>query len=213
MRLVELETPDVRRDPRAALQRAIDDVPLAEAAHKRAEDRVAKAEEERLRLLKVWRSINDELRATSETLAATKRRWLESSMADAADAKALREYRELRERKEGLVDRLTFLANYAQEDNERESLFARIAERGAYADLRESEACRQRLGVIANAASSFDFDPGAAISFPEDSWSARAAKEAADIRSNAVKGLEDQLTRHDAGVAARRDLIAGRLFS
>jgi len=213
MKLVELETAEVRRDPRAALQRAIDDVPAAESAHKEAERLVEECEVERQRLLKLWRVLNDGIREAGAKLAAAKRAWLESAVAEHADAKALRECREHRERRQALLDQLNFLTAWAQSDNESEQLRARIAERGAFADLQESRATRQRLGMISGASAGAAYDPGAVIAFPDDAWSTRIAKEAVEIRSMQIKGLEADLARHLAAIEASRAAISINLFS
>lgn len=212
MKLLELETPDVRRDPQAALARAIDDVPSLEEAHERAEDRVAKGEAERQRLLQKFRNINTEVRSTTDKLIAAKKKWLASAIEDGEDAAAHKEYLRARDRKRGLTDQLSWIANFSQEDCAREILEASIAEREAMASLLEARAVRQRLGMIANAASAATFDPGVSLQF-DDSWSGKVAKDANDIRAIAVKGLTEELARHDSAVAARRDLIFGKLFS
>ncbi|HTR35456.1 MAG TPA: hypothetical protein VMH80_06125 [Bryobacteraceae bacterium] len=213
MKLQELETSEVRNDFASALKKAVEDVPALEIVHKKAEARRAKEEAERQRLLALFASINSKLKAATQELVAAKTRWLGSTIDEAEDSAAHKEYLRLRGRKQDLLDQLSYLANYAQEDNAREILEAHIAERGALADLREAQAARQRLGVIAGAASAMQFDPGGSITFPEDAWSSRAAAEAHDLRSIGVKGLEEQLAKHDAAVAARRDLVAGTLFS
>jgi len=213
MKLKELETFEVRNDLASALKKAVEDVPALESAHKKAEARRAKAEAERQRLLALFASINTKLKAATQELVAAKTRWLESTASEAEDVNAHKTYSQLRGKKADLLDQLSYLANYAQEDNAREILEAQIEERGAFADLREAEATRQRVAVIAGAASAAQFDPGSAITFPEDSWSSRAAAEAADIRSVAVTRLLDELAKHDADVAKRRDLIAASLFS
>jgi len=213
MKLQELETFEVRNDLASALKKAVEDVPALEIAHKKAEGRRAKAEAERQRLLALFASVNTKLKAATQELVAAKRRWLESAASEAEDVTAHKTYSQLRGKKADLLDQLSYLANYAQEDNAREILEAQIEERGALADLRDAQAARQRLGVIAGAASAMQFDPGGSITFPEDAWSSRAAAEAHDLRSIGVKGLEEQLAKHDADVAKRRDLIAASLFS
>ncbi len=213
MRLVELESAETRRDPRAALERAIADVPLLEEKHRRAEDRCAKAESERQRLLRIFGALNRELKSVNEKTAATKLRWLDSAIDEAEDIGAHKEYLRLRAKKQELLDQLNYLSNYSQEDNAREVLEASIEERAAAADLLEAQAARQRLAVISGAAAGAQFDPGSAVSFPEDAWSSRAAAEATDIRSIAVAGLQDQLAKHDVAVAKRRELVAPNLFN
>jgi len=213
MKLQELETFEVRNDLASALKKAVEDVPALEIAHKKAEARRAKAEAERQRLLALFASINTKLKAPTQELVAAKTRWLESTASEAEDVTAHKTYLQLRGKKADLLDQLTYVTTFSQDDNAREILEAHIAERGALADLREAEATRQRLGVIAGAAFAAQFDPGSAITFPEDSWSSRAAAEANDIRSIAVKRLLEELAKHDADVAKRRDLVAGTLFS
>jgi hypothetical protein len=213
MFLRELESVEVRNDLPGALQRAIDDVPRLEEIHRAAEKRVELAEEQRVKLQQRLSLLNREIKNTGDRVLTLKKLWMESMVDGEENVNARRDYLNARQRKGDLVDALAFLANYAQEDNTREGLLAAIEEAEARANVLDASSARQRIAVIAGAASSAAYDPGAAITFPEDAWSTRAATEANDLRSITVKGLAKQLVEHDAGVASRRNLIYTQLFT
>ncbi len=213
MRLTELESVEVRNDLPGALQRAIVEVPALEEIHRRAEDRAARADEDRQRLQSRFAALNREIKTTADRTRDLKKAWLESMIDGAENLGAHKEYSKAKARKLDLVDALNFLATYSQNDNGREALLAAIEEREAKANVLEATAARQRLGVIAGAASAFQFDPAATVSFPEDAWSSRAIQEALDIRNVQIVSLKKRLVEHDELVLKHRNMIAQELFS
>ena len=200
-----------------AYQQARNDLAPAEIALKRAEARVAKAEGERQRLLRLQGELNTASAAIRiKTTLAFERNFKRVAVGEDIE-KLFADVDVLRKRQENLIKALTWVVSWPIPDAEAELATAEIESKKAYCALLEAQIVTARVGALRAAREIAAHDPGAAISFnpmPTDdgseahggSWSSQQVEKITTIRGEIAR-MELDFRDHALRTARERETV------
>jgi hypothetical protein len=202
----ELEYVSTQNDLAGSLAKAVEDVPVAEAAHVKAMATVASCEAERMRLLKVQGNLSAQAKHHRDVARKALKDSFDRLIDEKADLKGtdFRVYSEADFQFGRISEAIDYTSRWRITDVEEKLLRAELLERESMADLLDQSVCAQRLAAISAFNAAAAFDPGISLQFhgeakdmsERSSWSDRTLREVNRIRTIDIPGLKSKLEKH-----------------
>ena len=209
-----LEISNYQSDLPGALAQAKLDVPVAEAALREAEGRLAAAETQRMAAQKRYGEFVSSIPLLREKYQDAKRRAMVlESAGDGRDTQSgWQAYRRLKNEHQQIVDTFAWFSVFPMEDAALNFLEAQIEERVATANLLEAQACRARCGVLVATMNAQQYDPGIQLDVSQ-TFSNAESQRAHEIMTREVPILREQLVAAKAQVEQNRAAMSNSIWS